>query len=113
MNTIRNKVQLIGYLGQDPEVKEYADGKKVANMSIATNENSRDDNGKKVTDTQWHTVVAWGKLAEIAEKYLLKGIELAIVGKLVNRHYIDNKGAKHYVTEVQAQELLIITKKAE
>ncbi|GAC1439781.1 MAG: single-stranded DNA-binding protein [Sediminibacterium sp.] len=112
MNAIRNKVQLIGHLGQAPDVKAFEGGKKVANISIATNENYRDANGEKVTETQWHNVVAWGKLAEIAEKYLVKGIEVAIEGKLVNRNYIDKRGTKHYVTEIQANELLILTKKA-
>tara|TARA_B100001105_G_scaffold230462_1_gene202677 strand:+ start:217 stop:558 length:342 start_codon:yes stop_codon:yes gene_type:complete len=111
MNAIRNKVQLIGHLGLDPEIRTFGAGKKMALMSIATNENYRDANGEKVTDTQWHSVVAWGKLAEIAEKYLLKGIEIAIEGKLVNRQYTDKKGVRHYTTEVQANELLILTKK--
>lgn len=111
MNAIRNKVQLIGYLGQDPEIKTFGEGKKMALISIATNENYRDANGEKVTATQWHTVVAWGKLAEIAEKYLQKGAEAAIEGKLVHRQYTDKKGVKQQSTEVQANEILILTKK--
>jgi single-strand DNA-binding protein len=111
MNAIKNKVQIIGHLGQAPEVKTIGDGKKVANMSVATNENYKNAKGEKVTETQWHNVVAWGKLAEIAEKYLVKGIEVAIEGKLVNRNYTDKQGVKRYVTEIQATELLILTKK--
>jgi len=111
MNAIKNKVQLIGNLGQAPEIKTIADGKKVANMSLATNENYKNAKGEKITETQWHNVVAWGKLAEIAEKYLVKGIEVAIEGKLVNRNYTDKQGIKRYVTEIQANELLILTKK--
>lgn len=111
MNAIKNKVQLIGHLGQLPEVKTVADGKKVAHISLATNENYKNTKGEKVTETQWHNVVAWGKLAEIAEKYLVKGSEVAIEGKLVNRNYTDKQGIKRYVTEVQANELLILTKK--
>jgi single-strand DNA-binding protein len=80
-------------------------------MSVATNENYKNAKGEKVTETQWHSVVAWGKLAEIAEKYLVKGIEVAIEGKLVNRNYTDKQGIKRYVTEIQANELLILTKK--
>lgn len=110
MNAIKNKVQLIGHLGQAPEVKDF-DGKKVANLSVATNETYKNAKGEKVTETQWHSVVCWGKLAEIAEKYLSKGIEVAIEGKLINRNYTDSRGAKRYVTEVQANELLILTKK--
>jgi single-strand DNA-binding protein len=112
MNAMRNKVQLIGHLGHNPEIKTIADGKKVANLSVATNENYKNAKGEKVTETQWHTVIAWGKLAEIAEKYLTKGIEVAIEGKLINRNYTDKQGVKRYITEIQANELLILTKKA-
>ena len=111
MNAIKNKVQLIGHLGQAPDIKVIGDGKKVAHLSLATNENYKNAKGEKITETQWHTVIAWGKLAEIAEKYLVKGIEVAIEGKLVNRNYTDKQGVKRYITEVQANELLILTKK--
>lgn len=112
MNAIRNKVQLIGHLGQLPEVKILAEGKKVAHLSVATNENYKNAKGEKVTETQWHTVIAWGRLADIAEKFLVKGTEVAIEGKLINRNYTDKQGVKRYVTEVMANELLILTKKA-
>ena len=111
MNAMRNKVQLIGHLGQAPEIKTIADGKKVAHLSVATNKNYKNIKGEKVIETQWHTVIAWGKLAEIAEKYLVKGIEVAIEGKLINRNYTDKQGVKRSVTEIQANELLILTKK--
>ncbi len=111
MNAIKNKVQLIGHLGQAPEMKTMAEGKKVANLNVATNETYKNGKGEKITETQWHHVVAWGKLAEIAEKYLVKGIEVAIEGKLVNRNYTDKQGVKRYVTEIQANELLILSKK--
>ena len=112
MNAIKNKVQLIGNLGNAPEVKIIAEGKKVAHLNIATNETYKNAKGERVTDTQWHSVIAWGKLADIAEKYLVKGTEVAIEGKLVNKNYTDKQGIKRYVTEVQANELLILTKKA-
>lgn len=112
MNAIKNKVQLIGHLGQLPEVKTIADGKKVAHLSVATNDNYKNAKGEKITETQWHNVVAWGRLAEIAEKYLVKGTEVAIEGKLINRNYTDKQGVKRYITEVLASELLILTKKA-
>ncbi len=112
MNAIRNRVQIIGNLGQTPEIKSIGEGKKVANLSVATNENYKNAKGEKITETQWHNVVAWGKLAEIAEKYLAKGIEVAIEGKLVNRNYTDKQGIKRYVTEIQANELLILSKKS-
>ena len=108
MNTLRNKVQLIGNLGQNPEVKELNDGKKVAKFSLATNETYRNKAGEKVTDTQWHNLVAWGKNAEIIEKYLKKGSEVAIEGKLLNRNYTDKEGVKRYVTEIQVSELLML-----
>lgn len=113
MNAVRNKVQLIGNLGQDPDVKTIADDKKVAHMNVATNETYRNASGEKITETQWHNVVAWGKLAEISEKYLRKGSEVVIEGKLVNRQYTDKQGVKRYVTEIQANEVLILTKKSE
>ncbi len=112
MNAIKNKVQLIGNLGQAPEVKTIGEGKKVAHLNVATNETYKNAKGERVTDTQWHSVIAWGKLAEIAEKYLVKGTEVAIEGKLVNKNYTDKQGVKRFVTEVQANELLILTKKA-
>lgn len=108
MNTLRNKVQLIGNLGQNPEVKELNGGKKVAKFSLATNETYRNKAGEKITDTQWHNLVAWGKTAEIIEKYLKKGSEVAVEGKLLNRHYTDKEGVKRYVTEIQVSELLML-----
>src|ERR1051325_5933598 len=103
MNTLRNKVQLIGNLGQNPEVKELNGGKKVAKFSLATNETYRNKAGEKVTDTQWHNLVAWGKTADIIEKYLKKGSEVAVEGKLLNRNYTDKEGVKRYVTEIQVR----------
>ena len=108
MYALRNKVQLIGHLGGKPEVKNTENGKKLARFSMATNEVYRNASGQKVTDTQWHQVVVWGKLAEIAEKYLEKGKEIALEGKLVNRGYTDKEGTKRYITEVQASELLLL-----
>ena len=111
MYALKNKVQLIGNLGGKPEVKNLEGDKKVATFSMATNESYRNANGEKVTETQWHRVVAWGKLAEIAEKYLDKGKEIAIEGKLVNRSYTDKDGNKKYITEVQLSELLMLGSK--
>ena len=111
MNTLRNKVQLIGNLGQNPEVKELNGGKKVAKFSLATNETYKNKAGEKVTDTQWHNLVAWGKTADIIEKYLKKGSEVAIEGKLLNRNYTDKEGVKRYVTEIQVSELLMLGSK--
>jgi len=108
MNAIRNKVQLIGNLGTNPEIKVLDDGKKLAKMSIATNETYKNSKGEKITDTQWHNLVAWGKTAGVAEKYLTKGSEIAVEGKLVYRSYTDKEGVKRYITEVQVSGLLMI-----
>ena len=111
MNALRNKVQLIGNLGMDPEVKSLDGGKKLAKMSIATNENYKNAKGEKVTETQWHNLVAWGKTAEIIEKFLKKGSEVAIEGKLINRNYTDKEGIKRYVTEMEVSEVLMLDAK--
>ncbi len=110
MNTLRNKVQLIGNLGNDPEIITTESGKKLAKFSIATNESYKDSNGERVTDTQWHNVIAWGKIAEIIESYVTKGKEVAIEGKLINRSWEDKEGNKRYTTEVVCNELLMLGK---
>jgi single-strand DNA-binding protein len=108
MYALKNKVQLIGNLGNAPEIKTTEGGKKMARFSIATNETYKNAKGERVTETQWHNLVAWGKVAEIAGKYLEKGKEVAIEGKLVNRSYEDKNGNKKYITEVVVNELLLI-----
>ena len=110
MNAVKNKVQLIGNLGATPEITMLEDGKRKATFNLATHESFKNAKGEKVLETQWHTVVAWGKLAEIAEKYLAKGTEVVIEGKLINRNYTDKQGVKRYITEIQANELLILSK---
>ncbi|MFT5761927.1 MAG: single-strand DNA-binding protein, partial [Polaribacter sp.] len=105
MSTLRNKVQLIGNLGNNPEIITLESGKKLAKMSIATNETYKNAEGEKVTDTQWHNVVAWNKTAEIIEKYLQKGSEVAIEGKLTSRSYEDKDGTKKYITEIVCNEM--------
>ncbi len=108
MYELRNKVQLIGNLGNTPDVKTFEDGKKLARFSMATNEVHRDRAGRKETETCWHNIVAWGRIAELAEKYLTKGKEIAIEGKLVNRSYNDKDGVKRYITEIVANELTMM-----
>jgi single-strand DNA-binding protein len=110
MNSLKNRVQLIGHVGQEPEVKTLEGGKKLANISIATNEVYYKENGDKVEQTDWHRVTAWGKTAEIIEKYVTKGKELAITGKLSTRSYDDKNGEKRYITEIIANEILLIGK---
>lgn len=108
MNNLRNSVRLIGHIGTDPEVKALNNGKKVARLSLATNSSYKDDKGKIVSETCWHTLVAWGRNAEIAEKYVHKGSELAIEGKLTSHSYTDKEGIKRYVTEIVVNELLML-----
>jgi single-strand DNA-binding protein len=110
MNTLRNKVQLIGNLGNDPEIINLESGKMLAKFSIATNDSYKNAQGEKVTDTQWHNVVAWGKTAEIIEKFVTKGKEIAIEGKLTTRAWDDKDGNKRYTTEVVCNELLMLGK---
>ena len=112
MYALKNKVQLIGNLGNKPEIRTTEAGKKLARFSIATNESYRNTKGEKITETQWHRLVAWGKVAEIIEKYLNKGSEIAIEGKLVSRNYNDKEGNKKYITEVQVNEVLMLGEKS-
>ena len=111
MNTLRNKVQLIGNLGMNPEVKEIRNGRKVAKFSLATNETYKNSVGEKVTDTQWHNIVIWGQAATVAERFLQKGSEVAVQGKIVNRSYNDKEGNKRYITEIEVRDLLLLGKK--
>lgn len=110
MNSIKNKVTLIGNLGNAPEIKSLENNKKLARVSIATNEMYKNQKGERVTDTTWHNVIMWSPLAEIAEKLLKKGSEVAIEGKLINRSYTDKDGVKRYITEIQASELVLLGK---
>ncbi len=112
MYALKNKVQLIGNLGNATEIKTTEGGKKLARFSMATNESYRNAQGEKITETQWHNLIAWGKVADIAEKFLVKGSEVAIEGKLINRNYTDKDGIKKYVTEVQVNEVLMLGEKA-
>ena len=111
MNAIKNRVQLIGNLGSAPEVKDLDNGNKVARFSIATSEYYVNKKGEKVSETQWHNIVIWGKLADVAGRYLQKGSQVVIEGKLSNRNYTDKEGAKKYFTEIVANEMLMLDKK--
>jgi len=110
MNAMRNKVQLIGNVGQEPEIKTFDGGKKVATITIATNDYFINDKGDKVEQTEWHRVTAWGKVADIIEKYVTKGKEVAIEGKLTHRSYDDKDGNKRYITEVVVNDILLLGK---
>jgi single-strand DNA-binding protein len=108
MNALRNKVQLIGRLGDKIEVKTLESGKVVGRVNIATNEVYRNAKGEKVTETTWTNLVIWGKNAEILDKYTDKGSEIAVEGKLSNRSYTDKNGEKKYITEVVVNEVLLL-----
>ncbi|MEQ3500372.1 single-stranded DNA-binding protein [Tenacibaculum sp. SSH1-16] len=111
MNALKNRVQLIGNLGNTPEIITLDSGKKLAKFAIATNEAYKNAQGEKITDTQWHNIVAWNKTAEIIEKYLEKGKEVMIEGRLTSRSFEDKEGNKRYITEVVCNELLMLGSK--
>ncbi len=111
MKNLRNRVQLIGNVGKEPQVRTFESGKTMASFSLATTETYTDQNGKRVNDTQWHQVIAWGKTANFVESYLDKGNRVAIDGKLVHRSYNDKDGATKYITEVVVNEIMLLTAK--
>lgn len=108
MKTLRNKVQLIGRLGHNPEIINLDDGKKIAKFSMATNEHYKDPKGEKIENTQWHNVVSWGHTASFIEEYILKGQEIAIEGRLNHKKYEDKNKVTHYTTEIIANEIIIL-----
>ena len=108
MNALRNSVRLIGHLGDTPKIVEFDSGRKLANFSVATNETYTDNAGKRKTETTWHRLVATGRLVNLAQKYLQKGTEVAIEGKLTNRSWDDKDGNKHYVTEVTVNSIMML-----
>jgi len=108
MKALNNRVQLIGFLGNDPEVRTFENGKVMAKMSLATNE-AVSEKGKKGVRTQWHQLVVWGKLAEICGKYLQKGGEIAVDGRLVYHHYTDKDGNNRLASEITVSDLLMIS----
>ena len=111
MKDLRNRVQLIGNLGMDPEVKSFNGDRKLAKFSVATSQSYTNNKGERVKDTQWHNIIAWGKLAETAEKYLKKGSEVALEGKLVYRSYETKEGQTRYITEIVLNEFMMFSKK--
>ncbi|MDX2413647.1 MAG: single-stranded DNA-binding protein [Bacteroidales bacterium] len=108
MTNLNNKVMLIGNLGKDPEVKELEKGRKVAKFSLATTESYKNDAGEKISDTAWHNIVAWNGLAGIAEKYLTKGKEVAVEGRIAYRNYEDKDGVKKYFTEIILSQIQLL-----
>lgn len=103
-----NKVILVGNLGKDPEIRTLDSGKSVASFSLATSEAYKDKNGQKVENTEWHNIVMWSPLAEIAQKFLKKGNQVYLEGKLSTRSWDDKEGNKRYTTEVVVREMTLL-----
>lgn len=108
MKSIKNTVMLIGNLGKDPEVKQLESGKNLARFSLATSDTYKKENGEKITDTQWHNCVGWGKTAELMANLLKKGKEVAVRGKLTYRNYEDNNGVKRSIPEIVVSEFALL-----
>lgn len=108
MKTLANNVRLIGNLGRDPEVRRLENGKTMARFSMATTDVYTGNDGGKIENTQWHNIVAWGNLATIIERICRKGFQVLIEGRIRNRTYEDREGVKKYITEVVANEMLLI-----
>jgi single-strand DNA-binding protein len=108
MNNLRNKVQLIGNVGQTPEIISFDNGNKLAKITVATNERFKNAKGEQQTNTMWHNLIAWGKTADIIESYLKKGQEVAIEGKLVHETYDAKDGSKRYATKIQISDLVML-----
>jgi single-strand DNA-binding protein len=108
MNSMKNRVNLIGNLGQDPEIKNLENGKKLTKFTLATSEEYKNAEGQKVKETTWHNIVAWNGLADVAGRYLKKGGQVAVEGRLVYRSYEDKSGATKYITEIVINEMLML-----
>jgi single-strand DNA-binding protein len=108
MSSLANRVTLIGNLGQDPETKTTESGKKLVHFTLATKEGFKNAEGQRVNETTWHNIVAWNGLADIACKFLKKGNEVAIEGRIVYRSYEDKKGVTKYITEIVLSDLELL-----
>lgn len=113
MNALSNSVRLLGNLGKEPVIKTFSNGGKVANFSLATKSFSKDKDGNRVEETDWHNLVVRGKQAEIVEKYLTKGSQIAVEGMLKSRKYTDSDGHDKYITEVVVNEFQMMGRKPE
>ena len=113
MSYIRNQIQLIGNLGQDPELKTFESGVQAANSTIATNEYYKNNKGEKVQDTQWHNLIAWGKTAELMTSLLSKGDEVALQGRLVHKKYEDKSGQTKYIAQIVVRDFVKLGRKSD
>jgi single-strand DNA-binding protein len=107
MKNMRNSVQIIGNVGNVPEIREFQGGKVSARFSVATHESFKNASGEKVENTQWHQVVAWGGMADYIAKHVTKGGSIALEGKLSSRSFEDKEGNKRYITEIVAGSVLL------
>ena len=112
MNNLKNRVQLIGHVGNDPEIKTFEGGRKLATITLATNDHYKNAQGEKVEQTEWHRLTAWGATADLIEKLVTKGKEIAIDGKLTHRTYDDKNGEKRFITEVSINEFMLLGKQS-
>lgn len=112
MSTVKNKVLLVGNVGKSPEIRQLESGRKMAKFSLATNESYRNAAGEWNTETQWHNITAWGKMADKVEELLGKGTEISLEGKLMNSSYVDKLGVKKYFTDVHLFDFEIVVKEA-
>jgi single-strand DNA-binding protein len=103
-----NKAILIGNLGKDPEIRTIDSGRKVATFSLATTESYKDKNGERVDQTEWHNIVFWGPIADVIEKYLKKGSQIYVEGKIRTRSYEDKEGVKKYITEIVGDKMTML-----
>ncbi|MDF1699443.1 MAG: single-stranded DNA-binding protein [Saprospiraceae bacterium] len=110
MNNLKNSVQLIGNLGKDVDLREVSSGSKVARFTLATNDYYKNNKGEVIKETQWHSIVAWGKTAELMAKVLKKGNNVVLHGKLVHRTYEDKEGNIKYTSEVKVNEFINMTR---
>jgi single-strand DNA-binding protein len=108
MNSLKNRVMLIGNLGQDPDTKTTESGKKVTHFTLATDDGYKNSEGQKISETTWHNIVAWNGLADIADRFLKKGHQVVVEGRIVYRNYEDKKGATKYITEIVLNDLALL-----
>lgn len=106
-----NKVILVGNLGKDPEIRAMESGTKVATFSLATSESYKNKEGQKVDATEWHNIVAWSGLADLAEKFMKKGSKIYLEGKIRSRNWDDKEGNKRYITEIVAASITLLDKR--
>jgi single-strand DNA-binding protein len=113
MNSLRNRVNLIGNLGQNPETKKLESGKKVTRFTLATSDDYKNSEGQKIKETTWHNIVAWNGLADLAGNYLKKGSQVAVEGRIVYRSYEDKTGVTKYITEIVINDLMMLKSQKE